>query len=60
MVKVEMQRNDEKGIISLAFECSKPEDHEILDAVRVAIMGNHEKTGGYLNSSRFVVHIKES
>jgi hypothetical protein len=58
-VKVEMEKDEEKGIVALAFECSREEDHEILDAVRVAILGDHEKKGGYLNSNRFVVHIKE-
>lgn len=58
-VKVEMQRDEEKKVIALAFECSKEEEHEILDAVRVAILGTHEKRGGYLTSNRFVVHIKD-
>lgn len=59
MVKAEMQRDEAKGIVALAFECSREEDHEILDAIRVAILGDQEKTGGYLDSNRFVVHIKE-
>jgi hypothetical protein len=59
MVKVEMEKNEATGVVALAFEASREEDHEILDAVRVAIMGDHEKRGGYLNSNRFVVHIKE-
>ena len=59
MVKVEMEKDDVKGIIKLAFECSRDEDHEIIDAVRVAILGDHEKSGGYINSNRFIVHIKE-
>ena len=58
-VKVEMQRDENSGMIALAFECSKEEEHEILDAVRVAILGKHEKRGGYLNSNRFVIHLKE-
>lgn len=60
MVKVEMQRNAETGVIALAFEGSREEDHEVLDAVRVALLGDHEKRGGYINSNRFVVHIKET
>lgn len=58
-VKVEMQKDEDKKIVALAFECSKEEEHEVLDAVRVAMLGNHEKSGGYINSNRFVVHIKE-
>lgn len=58
-VKVEMEKDEARGIVALAFECSTEQDHEILDAVRVAILGPQEKTGGYINSNRFVVHIKE-
>lgn len=58
-VKVEMERDEAKGIVALAFECSREEEHEVLDAVRVAVLGDHEKSGGYINSNRFVVHIKE-
>lgn len=57
-VKVEMQRNEEKGIIALAFECSKEEEHEILDAIRVSMMGDFDKQSGYVHSNRWVVHIK--
>jgi hypothetical protein len=59
VVKVEMERDAEKGIVKIAFECSREEEHDILDAVRVAILGTHKKEGGYINSNRFVVHIKE-
>lgn len=55
-VKVEMQRS--KGEIALAFECSKAEEHEILDAIRTMIFGDHIKQGGYVNSNRFVVKAK--
>ena len=56
-VKAEMVRQGE--IVCLAFEASREEDLETLDAIRVAIMGDHEKRGGYINSNRFVVHIKD-
>lgn len=59
MVKVEMLRDLEKGVVKLAFECSREEEQEIIDAVRVAIMGDHQKQCGYINSNRLVVHIKE-
>jgi hypothetical protein len=59
MVKVEMQRDEARGVVKLAFECSREEDHEVLDAVRVALLGDHKKEGGYVNSNRFVVHVKE-
>ena len=60
MVKAEMQVDETTGVIALAFEASREEDYDVLDAIRVAIMGDHEKRGGYLSSNRFVVHIKES
>lgn len=59
MVKVEMEKDEARGIVKLAFECSRDEDHDILDAVRVALLGGHEKEGGYIHSNRFVIHIKE-
>lgn len=54
-VKVEMLKED--GKVSLAFECSKVEDHETLDAVRTAMFGDFFKKGGYVNSNRFVVQV---
>jgi hypothetical protein len=57
-VKVEMARNEDKGIVALAFECSKAEEHEILDAIRVAMFGDWDKQCGYVHSNRLVVHIK--
>lgn len=59
MVKVEMQRDEEKGIISLAFESSTSEELDVIDAIRVAIMGDHAKKGGYVTSNRLVIDIKE-
>jgi hypothetical protein len=58
VVKVEYQHNEEKGMIALAFECSTEEEQEIVDAIRTTIMGPHEKQGGYINSNRWVVHVK--
>lgn len=57
-VKVELQRNEEKGIVALAFECSSAEEHEILDAVRTAMFGDFDKQCGYVHSNRLVVHVK--
>jgi hypothetical protein len=58
-VKVEMERSANGKKIALAFECSRAEEHEIVDAIRVAMMGNHHKEGGYIHSNRWVVHIEE-
>jgi len=55
--KIELQSRNENGkeIIALAFECTKAEEHEIIDAVRVAIFENNPKRGGYVNSNRLVI-----
>lgn len=59
MVKVEMKRDEATGVVALAFESSDTEGLDILDTVRVALMGDHEKRFGYVNSKRLVVEIKE-
>lgn len=59
-VKVEMMRDPSRKIVALAFEASREDDHETLDAVRTAMMGDFEKTAGYVNSNRLVVHVKVS
>lgn len=58
MVKCEMQRDEAKGVIALAFECSTTEEHEVIDAIRTAMMGDFDKRCGYVNSNRLVVQIK--
>lgn len=58
MIKVEYHKNEEKGIISLAFECNSEEDHEALDAIRTAMLGQFEKRGAYINSNRLVIQVK--
>lgn len=59
-VKVEMKRLPEKGVIALAFECSTTEEHEILDAVRTAMLGDFEMRWNYIHSNRLVFQIKEN
>ena len=58
MIKAEMNNNGEKGILTLNFECNKESDHEALDAIRVAIMGDHIKRGMYENSNKLVIEIR--
>lgn len=53
-----MKRFDKEGIVALAFESSTVEELEVIDAVRVAMMGDFDKQCGYPNSSRLVVKIK--
>jgi predicted nucleic acid-binding protein len=57
MVKVEMQTDEQTGKIKLAFESSDEDGLDVVDAVRVAMMGDHPKQGGYINSKRWVVEI---
>lgn len=61
MVKVEMEKKLETNgntTLSFAFECSREEEHEIIDAIRVLIFGDvHDKRGGYANSNRLIVEV---
>jgi hypothetical protein len=58
MVKVEMQNNEAEGKLSLAFETNDESGLDVIDAIRTAIMGDHEKRCGYINSKRLIVEIK--
>lgn len=60
MVKAELQKNPEKRLIAIAFEASREEDLEVLDTIHQVIVGDFEKRAGYVNSRRFVVHVKVS
>ncbi len=53
-----MQENEEKGTISFAFETNDAEGLDVIDKLRVAILGPHPKRGGYVNSNRLVVEVK--
>jgi hypothetical protein len=57
-VKVEMEVNEEKKMVALSFQCNSETDHEILDAIRVAMFGDFEKRGGYVSSNQLVVQVK--
>jgi hypothetical protein len=57
MVKAEMLKDEVTGLVKLAFETSDTEGLEVVDAIRVAMMGTHPKRGGYINSNRWVVEI---
>jgi hypothetical protein len=59
MVKVETKEFEDKGIIAIAFEASRDEDLDTLDIIRVAMLGEHPKQGGYASSHRLVVHVKK-
>jgi hypothetical protein len=53
-----METNEEAKIVALKFECNSENDHETLDAIRVAMFGDHEKRGGYADSNTLVVQVK--
>lgn len=59
MVKVEMQEDGKTGVLSFAFESSNgsKEDLNVIDNLRVAIMGTHPKRGGYVDSKRMVIEV---
>jgi hypothetical protein len=59
MVKVEMEKNEATGLIRLAFESNDVKSLEILDAVQIAFLSDQPKRGGYQNSNRFVLEIKD-
>lgn len=60
--KIEMESREENGqtIVSLAFECNKDTELDLIDAVRMAIFGNHPCRGGYATSNRLIVEINTS
>jgi len=54
-----MERNEEKGIVTLAFESSDDAGLDIIDAVRVAVMSDLPKKGDYEHSRRLLIQVKE-
>jgi len=57
MVKVEMEKDEKNNLIRLAFESSDIDGLEIIDVVRTAMLGDHPKRGGYLNSNRLIIEV---
>lgn len=58
MIKVESFVDVETGITRFVFECNRDEDHQALDMLRVAILGEHPRRGGYENSNKLVIEAK--
>lgn len=58
MVKVEHFLDAATGITRFVFECNRSEDHETLDMLRVAILGEHPRRGGYENSNKLIIETK--
>jgi hypothetical protein len=59
MVKVELQHDEAKGLITLSFETNKDDEVDVIDAVRVAVMSDLQKRFTYENSKKLVIQIKE-
>jgi hypothetical protein len=57
-VRVNMERNEEKKIVALSFECSTDDELDVLDAIRTAMFGDFEKRGGYVKSNQLVIQVK--
>lgn len=57
MVKVELLKNEKNGSVRLAFETNKEDELEIIDIIRVALLGDHVKRGGYPSSGRLIVEV---
>lgn len=58
MIKVTKVEDVKTGITSFAFECNNADDHETLDKLRVAVLGDLPKRGSYLNSNTLVIEAK--
>jgi len=59
MIKMEMKEMPEKGVIAFAFEASNDADLPTLDALSAALLSPSEKFGGFINTRRLVIHVKQ-
>ena len=57
MVKVEQNIDEKTKIITLTITGNKEDDVDTIDILRAAIMGNHVKRGGYVDSKTLVIEI---
>lgn len=58
MIKVTKTENEQTGVTGFVFECNTSDDHETLDKLRVAILGDNPKRGNYENSNTLVIECK--
>ncbi len=59
MIKVTKLEDHKNAITAFIFECNTPDDHDSLDKLRVAILGdNFPKRGYYDNSNKLVIECK--
>lgn len=57
MVKVEMEQNEGTGITAFIFTSSNgsPDDLGLLDKIKVAVLGNHDRIGNFIQSDTLVI-----
>ena len=59
MIKVTKLEDIKNSITAFVFECNSPDDHDSLDKLRVAILGQDiPKRGYYDNSNKMVIECK--
>lgn len=58
MVKVELLKDEKTGHVRFAFESSNEDGLETIDLLRVAMLGDFPKQGGYVSSNRLIVEIQ--
>ena len=56
MVKVEMMELA-NGVFMFAFETNTDEEVKVLDNLRVAMLGDFPKQGGYVHGKRLVIEV---
>jgi hypothetical protein len=55
MIKVEKEENSETGITAFIFTASNEGELSTLDKLKVAILGNHDRIGNFVNSNTLVI-----
>lgn len=61
MIKVDVIRKDKAGTTLMVFESRdvSPEGLEKFDELYTALMSNRMKDGGYMDSNRFEIEVKD-
>jgi hypothetical protein len=61
MIKVDVIRKDKEGTTMLVFETRdvSPRGLELFDEAYAALMSNRLKDGGYTDSNRFEIEVKD-
>lgn len=61
MIKVEVLRKESQGYTTLVFESRdvSPEGLDKFDELYSALLGSRQKAGGYMDSNRFKIDVKD-